>query len=694
MKKSGFFTRIVQKALSAMVFPKGQLWTWLLPRTKYDYEKEVGGGTGSSVVMAPIFWICRRLAEAKIIIKKNDQVEDSHDILSLLKKPNPFYSGRLLRMAIALSYNLDGNVYILKVRNNQLKPIELWYVPHWVIEPHFPKGGEVFIDYYKYRPQNETIKIDPSEVIHLRFGIDPYNTRKGMAPLKSLFREIFTDDEAANFSSSLLRNMGIPGIVMSPGAEVGTVSEADKQAVKDAFKEKFGKDRRGEPLVMSSKTDIKEFGFTPSQMDLSKLREIPEERVTAILGVPAAVVGFGTGLQQTKVGATMKELRESAYEDCIIPMQNLIADELNTQLLPDFVSDPENWTIDFDLSEIRVLQEDENEKSKRTTEEMKNGLITQAEAREKLGYEVKPEHNVYFLPFSTVVFPAGNLSNQSSSAQDDGNNNGDGNKSKYILPYIFNTKDLNQNWRQKLAQAFMSSEIRLRDIQARELRKTLDALGDSAAEIWKRIIQEQGIERLAYNNVEKKDDQLDRYYADLIADEIDTDIIDYGPHYLRVGKETFNTIKSITGLAVNLTDPVETRLVQEGGTRKGLLDLKKNTKDAVFKALAESREAGAGPYEAAQKIKDCVSAGPWSSSKIRAKMIARTETKYCQNISSLEAYKQAGVSRVEIVDGQLSTSCEMCIERNGQIITIAEAYALDEHPNGTLSYTPVIESLS
>ena len=52
-------------------------------------------------------------------------------------------------------------------------------------------------------------------------GIDPNNTRKGLSPLASLYREIFTDDEAANMTASLMRNIGVPGVVLSPANTSG-----------------------------------------------------------------------------------------------------------------------------------------------------------------------------------------------------------------------------------------------------------------------------------------------------------------------------------------------------------------------------------------------------------------------------------------------------------------------------------------
>ncbi|MFK4985474.1 phage portal protein, partial [Klebsiella pneumoniae] len=87
------------------------------------------------------------------------------------------------------------------------------------------------------------------------------------------------------------------------------------EATKTWFKQAFGGDNRGGPLVMGAPTDVTPYGFNPQQMNMSEGRDVAEERVCACLGIPAAIVGFGAGLQQTKVGATMEELRKLAWNN-------------------------------------------------------------------------------------------------------------------------------------------------------------------------------------------------------------------------------------------------------------------------------------------------------------------------------------------------------------------------------------------
>ena len=283
----------------------------MLPSTVTDYRKAVGNGLGSSVLMSPVKWIQRTFPEAYLeVARLRDNELDpipNHPLVQLVNNPNGFYTGADLWKPTLYSYLFDGNGYWRIERNERsLAPMALWYVPHWMMEPKWNPGE--FISWYNYSPGGGkgTQRIDPEDVIHFRNGVDPRNTRRGMSEVYSELREIFGDDEAANFVASLLRNMGIPGIVLSPKGENSVIDNID--AVKKQLIDKFTGDRRGEPLVNGIAVDVQSFGFDPRKMDVGNLRDISEERVCAALGVPAAVVGYGSGLEQTKVGATMESL--------------------------------------------------------------------------------------------------------------------------------------------------------------------------------------------------------------------------------------------------------------------------------------------------------------------------------------------------------------------------------------------------
>lgn len=405
---------VALKAATRLVFPQGgpwSRWAWGGSQTyRYgtgggtvDYGAATDGGRGSSIVQACVLWMCRTFPEAPPRVQRRtaDGVLETlpdHPLFKLLTRPNPYYSGSLLWWGTIADW-MFGNAYWFKVRSAAGIPVEYWWIPAQLIEPRWPEDGSEFISHYEYRPGGgEPIRLARSDVAHYRYGLDPLNPRKGLSPLGSLLRELFTDEEAAGYVASMLKNMGVPGVVIAPMGD-NSLTETDATAVKQAYMSKFSGDRRGEPLVLSNGAQVTAFGFSPEQMTVRELRRIPEERVTAILGTAAVVVGLGAGLDRSTY-ANMREARESTVESSLVPAWRMFAEEMETQLLPDFANP--RLSVDFDLSKVRVLQDDQDNLHARARNDLAAGLVTLNEARRMIGQDATDTSgDVYYLPAAT-----------------------------------------------------------------------------------------------------------------------------------------------------------------------------------------------------------------------------------------------------------------------------------------------------
>lgn len=400
--------RVTRTALTKMRHAVGS--SWLVIHGHADYSK--ADAAGSSIIVAIVRWIQRNFTDAPIILQQWDRAQQAWvtraemwpgSVLWLLKRPNKWYSGITLMKGIIADRIFEGTAYIIKVRAEAENVVELWWAPAFTMTP--VSEGDDFITYYEYRPPGaQMMELRVEDVIRLPDGMDPHDPRRGLSPVKCLLREIFTDDEAADMTATLMQNLGIPGVILSP--KQGTIPPQAGQNIKRSFTESFTGKGRGEPLVLEGQIQVDQFGYSPQQMDMRALRGLPESRAAAVIGVNAAVVGFEAGLSSTKVGATLKEYREEAFESTIIPMYREIAEGLTDGLLDDFLPIAQ-WRIWYDLSQVRVLQEDENAKSARIIAQLRGYVISVAEARRELGYPILPEHEVRMLPRSLSLIPVG-----------------------------------------------------------------------------------------------------------------------------------------------------------------------------------------------------------------------------------------------------------------------------------------------
>lgn len=111
-------------------------------------------------------------------------------------------------------------------------------------------------------------------------------------------------------------------------------------------------------------------------------------------------------------------------------------------------------------------------------------------------------------------------------------------------------------------------------------------------------------------------------------------------------------------------------------------DIGRTTRDRVIHAIRQGIEQGLSPRELGELVR--TSAG---FDEARAETIARTETAKVLNQASIESYREYEVQYVQADDGD---DDEECAARNGQVYTLDEAEGIEDHPNGTLSWTPVI----
>lgn len=365
--------------------------------TQVDYASESGDLTQSRLIMSAVNFLGRNLPEAaiEVVEPKADgtrQAIFAHPLTKLFARPNQFYTGDLLWKSLGLSWIISGNVFFYKVRNKLGEVIELWYLPHFAIEPRWE--GNNFIDYYAYNADGQEHRLKPSDVVHLRNGIDPHNTRMGLSDVASALREIYTDNEAANFSALLMKNSGVPPFALVPKTDIAGMKPDDVARLQNSFMRKISGDERGKPAVSTRAFDLVKTGFSPEELDLSKLRRLPEETVASLTGIPAVVLQFGAGLEHSTY-ANYAEARKSAYEDVIVPLWRYIQAELTHQLLADF-DKSERQLVQFNLAEVRCLQDDQNELYKRVTMGYRSDVMKRSEARSKIGLPVEDADAVYF----------------------------------------------------------------------------------------------------------------------------------------------------------------------------------------------------------------------------------------------------------------------------------------------------------
>jgi HK97 family phage portal protein len=373
--------------------------------------KDVRDGSANSITQASLIALTDAFSEAPVQVVEEvgagqDEVVQDHPLPALIDRPNPFMTSDLLWHYYMWSTRIDGNAYLFKARTENTGEVgELWPLRPDLVEPHTPDNDpNAFIDYFSYRPRGLEQKIPVDDIVHLRIGLDPTNHRKGYGPIKSVLKEVLADEEASRFATALLSNMAIPGVFLAPPeGEIGP-DEIQAKAIKAGWLENFGKDRQGEPLVADSPLKPTIIAFSPEQMDFKTLRRVPEERITAVLRVPAIIAGMGSGLEATSGQAESNTLLKFFTQTTIKTDWRRVARQLTWNLLPDFKPSP-NQRVEFDTGSVGALLENQNDIWKRADQGVKTGWLTVAEGKRMVGIEPQPKDDVYLRSMATEEVP-------------------------------------------------------------------------------------------------------------------------------------------------------------------------------------------------------------------------------------------------------------------------------------------------
>lgn len=378
-----------QQNPSAPYYPSSY-WGRLFSRST-DYRHEVGDLDLNSLAMAVVNFTANRIPEAKPAVarttKEGDQKLDHlHPAAQLIRRPNRHHIWANYAAAISMSWWFNGNVYLYKTRS--LTAVEeLWYLPHFLVEPRWPGDGrspevpsdrnnDPFLSHYQYTPPGKAPVLYPArDVIHLKRGVDLNRPRLGLGAFESLYKELYGDDKMALFTASIMANMGIQVPVAIPKDDTVQITETQAAAMKAGWAQKTTGERAGELVVMSEPVTLEKFGFNPNELDLSQLRLIPESRVCAVCQISPAALQVMVGIQNGTSYASSEQARQQGYEEVIIPIQAVWAEEFTHQLVNEF-EDSEGAEFVFDTANVRVLQEDQDKKVERESEIFKAGGST------------------------------------------------------------------------------------------------------------------------------------------------------------------------------------------------------------------------------------------------------------------------------------------------------------------------------
>ena len=343
-------------------------------------------------------------ADYRIRAARHEKVTD-HPAVRLLNRPNPYMSRFQLWSSVIMHRDLAGNAYLWKRRPSPDEPPgELWPLRPDRVRI-IPGKGSTYIEGYRYTIAGQTIDIPFRDVIHFRTR-HPLDDYYGMPPLMPISGRVDLDNYMRDFVLAFFRNGGQPGAVLT--VKQGLDEDA-KEEIRKRYRSGYGDSRWFDLMVL----DGTEASFTPMTMALGarglvmpELNAISEARLAMAFGIPLSILGALTG-QESSSYANKRQDWQVFWDLTLAPLYSDLDDVLNLHLLPEYSGLD---ALQFDLSQVKALQEDVDAIRARWRADLMAGGVSLEEFRAAGGMEPMPAEGTFLIPANYMVLSAAQLS--------------------------------------------------------------------------------------------------------------------------------------------------------------------------------------------------------------------------------------------------------------------------------------------
>ena len=336
------------------------------------------------------------------VYQGEEQLSES-PLLDLLRRPNPFMSGRDL-IAEAVSYfKLHGNLYLEGVTlDGQLEEIYSLRPDRMKVIP----GRRGYPEAYRYEVGegrcydfNQIVDREQiAPIMHMR-EFHPTDDWYGLSPISPAAYSIDTFNQAGAFNKALLDNSASPsGALVYGGGEDGnaTLSAEQFERLKKELEENYsGAKNAGKPLLLDGGLDWRAMGMSPREIEfISSKREAARE-ICQALSVPSMLLG----IPGDNTYSNYSEANRSFYRGSVLPLMDRLCEGLTNWVSPLF----SGLRVGYDRDEIEALYE---ERARKWEQVSKATFLSTDEKREAVGYEpYQPGQGAG----SSILGPAGQL---------------------------------------------------------------------------------------------------------------------------------------------------------------------------------------------------------------------------------------------------------------------------------------------
>ena len=595
----------------------------------------------NALVFACVEELATSASEPELVVDvkkaKGWEKAEDHALAELLRRPNAVMTGYEMWHSVMMYQCIEGNMYFEKERSGSGRVVALWPIRPDRIKARL--GGEgkrkQMVAWDVTFSEGLQEALGPNDVIHFKTS-HPRSEIYGLAPLSIIAQMAGLDNTLTDYVAAFFKNGAVPyGLLITKHA----IDEAEVARIKSRFKEQFiGEEGWHNLMVLDDvEAQYQQVAALPKDLEMPAIRAVAEERICAVFQVPPILVGALVGLEHGTY-SNYEQARRSFWQETLTAKYRRHADVLNLYLTPDF---GDNVRVRWDFSNVKALQEETDKLHNRVRSNFTAGYITVNEARTEIGFDPVAAGDIFLRPMNLIPESAKPATGKVLLAPVAVKGGGDDKRIGDLKDIWWKALDRTaQSWERPFREAaqgrFEDDETAILAILRREGKKSKEAV---AFQIFGHTV-------LEYLENEARDSWRD-VFIPLFTSVVDAQGVN---------------IAAAWGIEFDIDRPEVQAFLREYAMR---FSERMFAVDAASISGIVAKAQGEG--WSVPQIRDSILETWETYDRVRAEMIARTETIRSSNAGAKEAMRTAGIKVIRWLATRDARVCPFCEElgRNG-----------------------------
>lgn len=272
-----------------------------------------------------------------------------HPLAQVIERPNDRTTRYRLISGTMLDLGVYFNAYWLKVRSP--RGLTLLKVPPWAVHV---KGRLIPTQYLinfhattllAAESSDDSLILEPSEIVHFR-GDSVDSGPLGLSPLETLRRVLAEEHEAGEYRAGFWQNAARMGGIIKRPKDAPEWSPEARSRFKAEFEALYsGSQNSGRTAILEEGMEWQAMSFSARDSEYLAGRKLTREEVARAYHVPLPMVGILDHATFSNIAEQHKQL----YQDTLGPWLQMLAEDIELQLLGEFGSD--GVYVEFNINE-------------------------------------------------------------------------------------------------------------------------------------------------------------------------------------------------------------------------------------------------------------------------------------------------------------------------------------------------------